>query len=149
MKNKKMIDAVVVGSVEWESARRAAFEMSAKLQGEVAELQELAGVKDAYSPMAWLAICQHLRSVTDGMTVMRMLAEGKEPKQITAETGIPSGSVAAYQAWNTMYRRNVTQIINKRIRIKGKNEAEQKADIAFLRSCGIAFDVVPREASHD
>jgi len=41
--------------------------------------------------------------VTDGMTVMRLLAEGKTNAQITEATGIPVGSIAAYKAWNTMY----------------------------------------------
>jgi uncharacterized protein YerC len=140
----KMMDAVLVGSVEWAQARNAAVEMTAKLRGEVDELDSLLALKDAYSPIAWLNVCTQLRVVTDGMIVMRKLAEGKSNHQITAETGIPSGSIAAYKAWNTMYARAVRIGVSKRIKIKGRTAAEQAADIAFLRSCGIAFDLVPR-----
>ena len=55
--------------------------------------------------MAWLNICRHLRVVTDGMTVMRLLAEGKSHAQITEATGIQGLSISAYKAWNTMYAR--------------------------------------------
>jgi hypothetical protein len=43
----RMMDAVLVGSVEWTKARRAAIEMTAKLQGEVDELQSLLKMQDA------------------------------------------------------------------------------------------------------
>jgi len=35
---------------------------------------------------------------------MMMLAEGKTNEQIMQDAGIQSGSIAAYKAWNTMYR---------------------------------------------
>ena len=123
----QMMDAVLVGSIEWATARRAAIEMAAKLQSEVDGLN-MQG-KDAYSPMAWLNICRQLRVVTDGMIVMRLLAEGKSNAQITEATGIPVGSIAAYKAW----KRHIT--------LKGRNDAERQADADFFRSCGIAIDV--------
>ena len=83
--------------------------------------------------------------VTDGMVVMRMLAEGKTNRQITAEAGILSGSIAAYKAWNTMYAASIKRGVHKRIKIKGRIEAEQAADIAFLRACGIAFEMQPHD----
>ncbi len=144
MVEHRMMDAVLVGSVEWTKARAAAIEMTAKLQGEVEELQSLLKMQDAYSPVAWLNVCQQLRVVTDGMIVMRMLAEGKSSGQITTETGILPGSIAAYKAWNTMYADSIKRGIHKRIKIKGRTEAEQAADIAFLRTCGISFDLQPR-----
>jgi uncharacterized protein YerC len=142
--NGKMMDAVLVGSVEWTKARTAAIEMTAKLQGEVDELQSLLKMQDAYSPIAWLNVCQQLRVVTDGMIVMRMLAEGKTSGQITAETGILPGSIAAYKAWNTMYADSIKRGVQKRIKIRGRTKAEQAADISFLQACGIAFDLQPR-----
>jgi len=146
-KNKKKVimDAILVGSVDWKKARSAAIQMTRSLDGEVADLEALLKDKDAYSPMAWLNICQQLRIVTDGMTVMRMLAEGKTPKQIANETGIRPGSIAAYQAWNTMYRNDRDKYIGKKIALKGRSEAEKRADAEFLRSCGIDLDVVVRE----
>ena len=134
-----IIDAVLVGSIEWATARRAAIEMAAKLQCEVDGLN-MQG-KDAYSPMAWLNICRHLRVVTDGMTVMRLLAEGKSNAQITEATGIPVGSIAAYKAWNTMYAEALMAGVKRHITLKGRNDAERQADADFFRSCGIAIDV--------
>ena len=147
MRKIKMMDAVLSGSVEWAQARKAAFEMTAKLQGEVDELQSILKMQDAYSPVAWLNVCQQLRVVTDGMIVMRMLAEGGTTRQITAETGILPGSIAAYKAWNTMYAASIKRGVHKRIKIKGRTEAEQAADIEFLRACGITFDLQPRNAA--
>lgn len=141
----KMIDAVLVGSIDWAKARNAAIEMTAKLRGEVDGLQSLLAIQDAYSPVAWLNVCQQLRIVTDGMCVMRMLAQGKESRQIAAETGISSGSIAAYKAWNIMYTESIKRGVLKRIKIKGRTAAEQAAAIAFLRMCGIAFDVQSHE----
>lgn len=140
-KKKDVMDAVLVGSVDWVLARQAAYRLAAALQGEVADLQELKGMGDAYSPMAWLAVCRQLQVVTDGMTVMRLLAQGKTSKDISAETGILAGSIAAYKAWNTMYAAAIDRQVNRHISIKGRNKVEQAADIAFLRSCGIAVEV--------
>jgi hypothetical protein len=145
MKKARMMDAVLRGSVEWAQARKAAMDMTAKLQGEVDELQSILKMQDAYSPIAWLNVCQQLRVVTDGMIVMRMLAKGETTKRITAETGILSGSIAAYKAWNTMYAASIKRGVHKRIKIKGRTEAEQAADIAFLRACGITFDLQPHD----
>ena len=61
--------------------------------------------KDAYSLAAWRNICRHLRDVASGMTVMRLLAEGKSNAQITEATGNPTTSIGRYKAWNTMYAR--------------------------------------------
>ena len=133
------MDAVLLGSIEWAIARKAAFEMATKLQYEVDGLNMQD--KDAYSPMAWLNICRHLRVVTDGMTVMRLLAEGKTNAQITEATGIPVGSIAAYKAWNTMYAEALIAGVKRHVTLKGRNDAERQADAGFLRSCGIAFDV--------
>jgi hypothetical protein len=140
-----IMDAVLVGSIEWATARRAAIGMAAKLQCEVDGLN-MQG-KDAYSPMAWLNICRHLRVVTDGMTVMRLLAEGKSNAQITEATGIPVGSIAAYKAWNTMYAEALMAGVKRHITLKGRNDAERQADADFFRSCDIAIDV-QQEASN-
>ena len=142
-KSKKSMDAVLLGSIEWDQARAAAFDLTRKLGGEVAELKSLLQMQDAYSPIAWMSICRQLQVVTDGMTVMRLLAEGKTSEQITQETGIFPGSIAAYKAWNTMYSRSVSQSAERRITLRGRNEAEQRRDADFLRSCGISLDLVP------
>jgi hypothetical protein len=137
----KTMDAVLVGSVDWEQARTAAYDMIRKLNGEIADLSTITEIKDAYSPMAWLGICQQLRIVTDGMATMRLLTTGHSSAEIHNVTGIASGSIAAYKAWNTMYAQSIQTYAAKRIRIKGRTQAEKDADIAFLRSCGIAFTV--------
>lgn len=149
MTNRKAerLDAVLVGSIEWSRARTAAIDMLESLSGEVAQLQRLASTKDAYSPIAWLNICRQLRIVTDGMIAMRMLSEGKTTAQICTETGILPGSVKAYKAWNTMYQQSISRNIQRRIALRGRTEAQQKADAKFLRACGIALDLTPRDTT--
>lgn len=144
-KGQRMMDAVLEGSIDWTRARDAAIAMTRSLRGEIDDLQKVMEIKDAYSPIAWLNVCQQLRVVTDGMIVMRMLAEGKAAAQITAETGILPGSIAAYKAWNTMYLRGISSQATRTIKLKGRTEAEQLRDIEFLRACGIAFDLTPRQ----
>lgn len=138
-----MMDAVLLGSIEWATAREAAYAMAGKLQREVDDLG-LVG-KDSYSPMAWMSICCQLRVVTDGMIVMRLLGEGKTNEQITEMTGIHTGSIAAYKAWNTMYANAITTGMKKRIALRGRTSAEQDSDADFLRSCGIEISVERRE----
>ena len=137
------LDAVVEGGIAWDRAGVAAWMMADQIRGEIKDLENLLTVKDAYSPVAWVALCQHLRTAVHGMMVMRRLALGQTNDQIIAETGISNGSIAAYKAWNTMYLRHITAKAERRIRIKGRTEAERNADIEFLRSCGITFSVVP------
>jgi uncharacterized protein YerC len=135
----KILDAVLEGNIEWATAREAAYRMANHLQNEVDNLTEVS--KDAYSPMAWISICRQLRIVTDGMTVMRLVGEGKTNEQITNETGIVVGSIAAYKAWNTMYRAFIEKGLRKRVALKGRTDTERSADAEFLRSCGIAIAV--------
>ena len=137
---KKLMDAVLEGSIDWERARKAAFGMAAQLTSEVANLDN---IKDAYSPMAWISICRQLRVVTDGMTTMRMIAEGKDNATISQQAQITIGSIAAYKAWNTMYLKMLKQGIQRKVAIKGRTEREQNLDAEFLRSCGIEFSLVP------
>jgi hypothetical protein len=140
------MDAVLLGSIEWSQARQAAIEMANKLSGEVTELQSLAsGMQDAYSPVAWLNICRHLQMVTDGMRVMRLHAQGKTNREITAATGIPNGTIAAFKAWNTTYSRTIAEHAQRTIALKGRTQSEQRADAEFLRACGIALDVIERQ----
>lgn len=143
VKIQKYMDAVVVGSVEWQTAREAAYRMAAALNGEISALTEAEEIKDAYSPVAWANICRQLRVVTDGMITMRMLAEGKSNEAITEETGIGNGSIAAYKAWNTMYAR----LVNHKIRLRVENDKVRQADLDFLQSIGITARV--QEAVHD
>src|ERR1700743_711786 len=133
---KEILDAVLLGSIEWEQARLAALTMSTQLKGEIDALTDLSQIKDAYSPTAWVNICRQMKVVTDGMTSMRLLLEGKSSAEISRETGINGGSFAAYKAWNTMYKRDIQEGVRKIIQLKGRNKAEQEADAAFLRSCG-------------
>jgi hypothetical protein len=62
------------------------------------------------------------------------------------QTGILPGSIAAFKAWNTMYVDATRRGVQQHIRIKGRTQAEQNADIEFLRACGIAFDLQPIDA---
>lgn len=141
-----IMDVVVVGSVEWAQARKAAYEMASVLSKEVSALNEVPQIKDAYSPVAWVNICRQLRVVTDGMITMRLLAENKTNKQIYEEAGIDPASVAAYKAWNTMYARNIEQGIKRKITIKAKTHAILQADIDWLHSIGISVSI-PEEAA--
>jgi hypothetical protein len=139
-KKDKLMDALLLGNVDWEKARKAAFKMASQLTSEVANLDNL---KDAYSPMAWINICRQLRVVTDGMTTMRLIAENKDNATISTEANVTVGSIAAYKAWNTMYLKMLNSGIQRRVAIKGRTKQEKNLDAEFLRSCGIKFDVVP------
>jgi len=139
-KKDELMDALLLGNVDWEKARKAAYKMASQLTSEVANLDNL---KDAYSPMAWINICRQLRVVTDGMTTMRMIAEGKNNATISIEAQVTVGSIAAYKAWNTMYLKMLDAGIQRRVAIKGRTKQEKDLDAEFLRSCGIEFDVVP------
>lgn len=139
-KKDELIDALLLGNVDWEKARKAAYRMASQLTSEVATLDNL---KDAYSPMAWINICRQLRVVTDGMTTMRLIAEGKNNASISTEAHVTVGSIAAYKAWNTMYLQMLDEGIQRRVPIKGRTHEEKNQDAEFLRSCGIEFDLVP------
>jgi hypothetical protein len=76
-KKRRLMDAALEGSIDWAEARQGAYKMAAALQGEVASRQALQGTGDAYSLWAWPKVYRQLLTVTDGMTVMRMLADGK------------------------------------------------------------------------
>ncbi|MGD1108410.1 MAG: LuxR C-terminal-related transcriptional regulator [Terracidiphilus sp.] len=89
--------------VSWANALMTLIEMAPTLQHEVDGLDM--HFKDAYSLAAWRNVCRHLRGVADGMTVMRLLAEGKSNAQIAEATGISTLSIGAYKAWDTMYAR--------------------------------------------
>lgn len=87
----------------WANALMTLIELAPTLKDEVDnhDMQ----FKDAYSLGAWSSVCRHLRFVANGMTVMRLLAEGKSNAQISEATGISTLSIVAYKAWNTMYAR--------------------------------------------
>jgi hypothetical protein len=89
--------------VEWTTTLLNLIKSAPKVQHDVDGLN--VQFTDAYSLMAWRSICRHLRAVAHGMTVMRLVADGKSNAHITEATGIPVLSVAAYKAWNTMYFR--------------------------------------------
>ena len=90
-------------TVPWANALMTLIELAPTFQREVDNLDMQ--FKDAYSLGAWRSVCHHLRAVANGMTVMRLLAEGKSNAQITATTGIPAICIGRYKAWNTMYAR--------------------------------------------
>jgi uncharacterized protein YerC len=92
-----------IDGVEWATTLMTLIQLAPKLQHSVDGLNMQ--FKDAYSLMAWRSICRHLRAVAHGMTVMRLLAEGKSHAQITEATGIQGLSISAYKAWNTTYFR--------------------------------------------
>lgn len=126
--------------MDWEKAQKAAYKTASQLTSEVANIDNL---KDAYSPMAWINICRQLRVVTDGMTTMRLIAEGKNNATISLEANVTVGSIAAYKAWNAMYLKMLNAGIQRRVAIKGRTTQEKNLDAEFLRSCGVEFDVVP------
>jgi hypothetical protein len=90
-----------INGVQWATALMTLIKLAPILQNEVDGLNMQ--FKDAYSLMAWRNICRHLRGVANGMTVMRLLAEGKSNTQISEVTSIPVLSITAYKGWNTLY----------------------------------------------
>jgi uncharacterized protein YerC len=92
--NKSQIDGV-----QWATILIALIRLAPTLQQEVESLNMQ--FIDAYSLMSWRSVCRHLRCFANGMTVMRLLSEGKTHAEITEATGIKSPSISAYKGCNT------------------------------------------------
>ena len=122
--------------VEWEKAREAAAKLESLLSDEVAYLTEGNRIKNVYSPVAWVRMCRMLHTLTYGMTVMRMVFEGKTNAEITTATGLPVTVIAAYKAWNTMYG----DMVGGMLAARGKSEKARKRDLEFLASIGVTLE---------
>jgi hypothetical protein len=86
-------------AVEWATALMNLIKLAPTLQHDVEGINMQ--FTSAYSMMSWRSVCRHLRCFANGMNVMQMLAEGKSNAEITAATGIPALSIAAYKGCNT------------------------------------------------
>jgi len=121
--------------VEWEKARDAATKLESLLSDEVAYLIEGNKIKNVYSPMAWVRMCRMLNTLTYGMSVMRMIYEGKNNAEIREATGLPTTVIAAYKAWNTMYSDKLGSMLAAR----GKTDEARKRDLEFLALIGVSL----------
>jgi hypothetical protein len=121
--------------VEWATARTAARRLEGILTDEITYLTEGNKLQNVYSPIAWVRLCRTISTLTAGMVSMRMTFEGKSTPEIAAATGIRSGSIAAFKAWNTMYARDV----QKMLAAKGKTEEQRNRDLEFLNSIGVTI----------
>jgi hypothetical protein len=59
---------------------------------------------DAYSPYMWSRLQKTADQVAKAINAVRMHLAGKTAQQIAEELGLKKQQVAAYAAWNTMYR---------------------------------------------
>jgi uncharacterized protein YerC len=121
--------------VEWDTAREAAERLMEMLVDEVGYLTHGGNLKNVYSPIAWIRLCRAISTLTNGMSVMRLVSEGKSNEEIARITGLPNMTIAAYKAWNTMYARGV----EKALAAKGKTEEQRKRDVEFLFSIGVTL----------
>jgi hypothetical protein len=135
LENKKGTVLTVSARVEWPKAEAEFGRLRAILSDEIAYLMSDAELRNAYSPIAWVRLCQGVKHLTEGMAAIRLHCEGKTNEEIAATTGVNTRRVGAYKAWNTQYKR----AINRTLRIKGRNKEQREADIAFLRAVGVAI----------
>lgn len=134
-KEKLHVEKIAVRSeIEWDHAKRGLLELKSLLDAEISALSSTAEIRNAYSPITWIKLCQYIRHATEGMTAVRQSTEGKSAKEISAATGMSTSRIAAFKAWNTMWRGEIRKIIE----LKWRKAEERRADIQFLRSIGIA-----------
>jgi hypothetical protein len=138
-------DMAINAKVELRIAAMQVDNLSEQLRNETSQLLGSDAIKNAYSPSAWIRLSLILRSVTRGMAIIRMHASGKSQAEIEAATGCTSTEIAAYKAWNTMYASGLglkiqPPVVGKNGKVSKKRQAKYDSDIAFLKSCGIAFE---------
>lgn len=131
----KESNVTVSNRVEWPLAEAEFERLHMVLTDEIAYLTSDAELRNAYSPIAWVRLCQGIKHLTEGMAAIRLHCEGKSNEEIAEATGVNTRRVGAFKAWNTQYKR----AINRTMRLKGKTEEQRKADIAFLRSVGVSI----------
>lgn len=136
-KEKLRVEKIAVRSdIEWDHARRGLLELKSLLDAEISALSSTAEIRNAYSPITWVKLCRYIRHATEGMTAVRLSTEGKSARAIAAATGMSTSRIAAFKAWNTIWRGQ----IQKFIELRWRKAEERRADIEFLRSIGIAVD---------
>jgi hypothetical protein len=123
-------------AVEWQKARAGIEELRRLLDSEVIHLAQSDEIKNAYSPITWVKLCRAIRHVTEGMTAVRLATEGKPTAVIEAMTGIRPSRIGAFKAWNTRWRKAIKHYLT----LQWRKQEERTADIAFLRSIGIAVE---------
>lgn len=126
----------VLDQVDWSQAQAAIGQMIDTLRGELDNLQSDTKIQNAYSPVTWVKLCREIQHVREGMTCVRLAVEGKRTEEISMLTGVHPQRIAAFRAWNTIWKR----AIERNLTIKFRNEQELQADISFLRGIGIAVD---------
>ena len=136
-KKKATVEQLPVSpAVEWDAAERGLADLQKALALEINQLQTHTEIRNAYSPVTWWKLCRSIKHATEGMAAVRLSVAGKTNSEITDATGIKSRRVGAFKAWNTIYRRAIARTIT----LRWRREEERRADIAFLRSIGIAVE---------
>jgi hypothetical protein len=127
--------------VEWDVARQGINQLKNLLDAEITYLGTDSTVRNAYSPLTWVRLCRTINHLTEGMAAVRLATNGYTTSEIHTMTGISVLRIAAFRAVNTRWVRAIEHYLT----IQWRRHEERHADIAFLRSVGIA--VV--EVAHD
>ena len=136
-KQEKIQERVEISpAVEWQKARAGIEELRRLLDSEVIRLSRNSDIQNAYSPITWVKLCRQIRHVTEGMMAVRLASEGKPTAVIKAMTGIRTARIGAFKAWNTRWRKAIKHFLT----IQWRKQEERIADIAFLKSIGIAVE---------
>ena len=69
------------------------------------QLAKTPALANAYGPIARRRIVDTVQQLTTGMAVVRLRVAGHSPREIAEALDISVQSVAAFSAWNTMYKR--------------------------------------------
>ena len=92
---------------DWKAAREAAVKLARLLTEGAEQRGQNHSFSNAYLPIAFFRCRKLINTLNSGMECVRLVFEGKSNAEIKDATGLSTGTVAAYKAWNTMYSRRI------------------------------------------
>jgi hypothetical protein len=92
---------------DWKAAREAAVKLARLLTEGAEQRGQNHSFSNAYLPIAFFRCRKLINTLTSGMECVRLVFEGKSNAEIKDATGLSTGTIAAYKAWNTMYSQNI------------------------------------------
>jgi hypothetical protein len=132
---KKTETLTLSPKIEWNKGEEAFRRIHNVLSDEIAYLTADLEIRNAYSPIAWARLCMDIKHLTQGMAAIRLHCEGKNNKEIAAATGLSGNRIAAFKAWNTIYKKSIHRVLT----LRGRNKQQRDADLEFLKSIGVSI----------
>jgi uncharacterized protein YerC len=112
---------------DWKAAREAAVKL-AKLLTEGAEQRgQNHSFSNAYLPIAFFRCRKLINTLNSGMECVRLVFEGKSNAEIRDATGLSTGTIAAYKAWNTMHSRRIMLALKATTSSQQRDRSKQQS----------------------